>query len=80
MHLHCVSEYSLVISLNSPYTSATLQLKSLRPAKYEEWSEQRMELAMLAVLEKSVSIRTAAEISSTKEHPWQSNFRASPPQ
>ena len=37
-------------------------LNSLRPAKYKEWSEERMKLAMQAVLEKGVSIRTAAEI------------------
>ena len=44
------------------YTSASLQLKSLRPAKYKEWSKERMKLAMQAVLEKDVSIRTVAEI------------------
>ena len=58
-------EQVLIGDLTEPeydYTSASLQLNSLRPAKYKEWSEERMKLAMQAVLEKDVSIRTAAEI------------------
>ena len=41
---------------------ASASLNPLRPARYKEWSEERMKLAMQAVLEKGVSIRTAAEI------------------
>ena len=56
-------ERVLIGDLTEPENeSATAGLNALRPAKYKEWSEERMKLAMQAVVEKGMSIRTAAEI------------------
>ena len=47
---------------NNDHPCASASLNVLRSGKYKEWSDERMKLAMQAVLEKGLSIRTAAEI------------------
>ena len=50
-------ERVLVGDLTEPENDcASVSLNPLRPARYKEWSEERMKLAMQAMLEKRVSI------------------------
>ena len=44
------------------YVHMSASCNSMRPTKYKDWSVERMKLAIQAVVNKGMSIRTAAEI------------------